>query len=377
MTNKKSLLIISIIFIIFSVLFFGKTGNILIDFSRESFIPFQMNNGKYLIKDIFLIYGPFGYIFNSILYKFSLNINILLVLAHTIAYTILILFFFIVKKFTNQTQALLFSFALISVSIFSNSTFSFVMPYSYSTLWAILGIYATLYSIIYNKKNILFLSLGLILANKIELFIPCALISVAYLIYKKERFAKNSLFLFIFPILSFGYMLMNNINIAKIANNWAYLKNMLETSSLKYLYQGMGTFFEKEYFIYNILNLLKFSAIIMFSYIFYLKKHKKLSYATILIGFLYINTNFSLNLAFFISLGIILPLLFKKNITSEEIILYLFSLILCSKAIFAINCLSYSNFGYVILIFFMYLQLLKLIDKNWINFTFISFLIIL
>ena len=46
-----SLSILTIIFLVFSIIFWTKTGNALIDFSRESYIPFQLNNGEKLIKE--------------------------------------------------------------------------------------------------------------------------------------------------------------------------------------------------------------------------------------------------------------------------------------------------------------------------------------
>ena len=212
MSDKKNIIIFSIIFLIASAILFLKTGSMFIDFSRESYIPFQMLQGKTLIKDIFLIYGPFGYIINFLLYKITININLLIILSHLISYLIIILFYFILRQFKSEKISLLFTiffiinispsvifFELLSIffiitSIFSYSTFNYIIPYSYSTLWAIFGIYLILFSILYNKKSLIFLSLWLILCSKIEYFIPCAIISFGYLIYKKESFKRNILY---------------------------------------------------------------------------------------------------------------------------------------------------------------------------------------
>ena len=78
MDVRKNILILTFSFIFLSLFFWAKTGNMLIDFSREVYIPFQMLNGQKLTKDIFLIYGPFGYILNFILYSIKPNINFLL-----------------------------------------------------------------------------------------------------------------------------------------------------------------------------------------------------------------------------------------------------------------------------------------------------------
>jgi len=155
MENKKNIIILTIFFVIISIFFYGKTGNMLIDFSRESYIPFQINNNEHLIKNILLIYGPLGYILNSFLYKISTNINLILIEAHVISYGILILFYLIANKFLSNKASLILSVFFVLISIFSFSTFSFVLPYSYSTLVAILGIYLAIFSLLYDKKTTL------------------------------------------------------------------------------------------------------------------------------------------------------------------------------------------------------------------------------
>ncbi|MBQ4647187.1 MAG: hypothetical protein IJB79_07550 [Candidatus Gastranaerophilales bacterium] len=364
MTTKKNILILTIFFLMFSLIFYAKTGNMLVDFSRETFIPFQMNNGEKLIKDIFLIYGPFGYILNSFLYLFGPNLNILLFEAHIVSYLILISFYFILENFLSKKATLAFSLAFLAISIFSNSTFSFVLPYSFSTLLGVLGVYFSLYCLLYNKKTMLFLSLGLIFCNKIELFIPIFIISLAFLIYSKKSFKKNFCYIFVFPFVCLIYFLFNKISLDDIFKNYFYLKAMLDSKSLKYLYEGMGTFFNFEYFKYNILLSAKTLGILTISYLIYLIKKPALAYSFLIIGFCLINTNFALNLIGFFAI-LVSFLSYKKGISKEEIILLLFALILCSKSFFAINSLSYSNFGYILIIFYTFLQLQKIIDKTW------------
>lgn len=374
MNTRKNILILTAIFIFFSIFFYSKTGNILIDFSRESYIPFEMINKEKLIKDIFLIYGPFGYIINSYLYKINLNINILLILAHIISYFCTILFYFIVKKFAKENISLIFTIFFILISIFSNSTFSFTMPYSYSTLWAIFASYIALYALLYNKNIILFLSLGLILSNKIEMFIPILFISIGYLIYKKSFSIKDFLYIFIFPIISYSYIFINSISYNEIIKNITYLKKMMSTDAINYLYKGMGTFFEKKYFIYNIINLAKILSISVISFLLFKKNKAFLSYIIFGIFLIFLNTNFLFNLIILLSLSIAIYLAYKKKIQSEEIILFAFSVILCSKSIFAINPLSYSNFGFLLMIFVLYHLSAKIINENLLQKLFIIFL---
>jgi len=62
-----------------------------------------------------------------------------------------------------------------------------------------------------------------------------------------------------------------------------------------------------------------------------------------------------------------------KKIKKNDIILFFFSFILCSKAIFSIDFSTYSNFGYCLLLFYVFRQLFLLFNKKWV----FSYLIIL
>ena len=343
-----------------------------IDFSRESYIPFQMLQGKTLIKDIFLIYGPFGYIINFLLYKITVNINLLIILSHLISYLIIILFYFILRQFKSEKISLLFTIFFIIASIFSYSTFNYIVPYSYSTLWAIFGIYLILYSILYNKKSLIFLSLGLILCSKIEYFIPCVIISFGYLIYKKESFKRNILYILVFPLITVTYFIFHKITLADFLNNFYYIKQMLKTDALEYLYKGMGVYYLEDYFKYNLVKLLKISILSAISYIIY-KFKPVFSIIILLVGLFYLNTNESFNLILFVNLILAIYLIKKHQINEKEIILLIFSIILSSKAMFAINSLTYSNFGYCLMLAILFIMLEKIINKKWLISFFICF----
>ncbi|MBQ7286664.1 MAG: hypothetical protein IJW73_02770, partial [Candidatus Gastranaerophilales bacterium] len=365
MNHKNNLITLSIIFIIVSIIFWGKTGNFLIDFSRETFIPYQMQGQNILIKDIFLIYGAFGYIVNWLLYKILTNINMLLFEAHLISYCILILMYFILNIFFSKKASLFLSALFIGVSIFSNSTFSFVVPYSFSTLWAVFGSFLALFSLLYNKKILLFLSLGLILANRIEFFIPIFIISLGYLIYSKEKFKKEFAYILIFPVLCGLYFLLNKVTFNEIARNYNYIKEMVNTEAIKYLYKGMGVFFEKEYFTYNVINFFKVIIIFAISHALFFIKKPAISYTFLIICLCFINTTMALNLIGLFSILLTILIHNKKHIKKEELLLFLFAIVLSSKAFFALNPLTYSNFGYLLILAYVFLQLQKFINKKW------------
>lgn len=375
MKNNKNIIILSIIFLIVSIFLYAKIGNMLIDFSREIYIPFQINNNEKLIKDIFLIYGPFGYIINALFYKISPNINFLLLESHIISYCILILFYLITNYFFNSKVSLTLSVFFIGISIFSNSTFSFVLPYSYSTLWAVFGVYLTLASILYNKNKILFLSLGLILCSKIELFTLTTVIIAIYFFYTKKPFRKNILYISIFPSICLIFFLFNSINYSDIINNLFYISKMAQTNAIAYLYKGLGCFFEINYFKYNLILCIKFITICSISYLFFKIEKPTISYLIFILLLKFTDVNYIFNLGLIFAILITIINLKNKQITKEEMILFGFSFILCSKSIFAINSINYANFGYFLVIIYLFLQLQKIFNKKWmINILIIFFI---
>ncbi|MBE7707483.1 MAG: hypothetical protein E7Z88_02125 [Cyanobacteria bacterium SIG27] len=375
MENKKNIIILTIFFVIISIFFYGKTGNMLIDFSRESYIPFQINNNEHLIKNILLIYGPLGYILNSFLYKISTNINLILIEAHVISYGILILFYLIANKFLSNKASLILSVFFVLISIFSFSTFSFVLPYSYSTLVAILGIYLAIFSLLYDKKTTLFLSLGLILSARIEFFIPVFIISLLHLIHSKKNFKKEICYILIFPSICLLYFLINSINLEDIIKNSYYLSNMLNANSLKHLYKGMGSFFEINYFKFNLIISIKLLLISSISYFFALTKKENIAYFVFIIGLLFIDATNAFNLLGIFTIILTIIYFKKGKIEKNELILILTSLAICLKSIFATNSLNYANFGYFLLILSCFLLLQKNLNKKWLMNTLIIFLI--
>jgi len=375
MNHKKNLIILSIIFIILTILTWGKTGNILIDFSRESYIPYQINNGEKLYKDIFIVYGPFGYIINALLYKISTNINLLILEAHLISYGIVLLFYYILNIFFAKKVSFIFTIFFLLISVFTTSTFTFTQPYSFSTFWSVFGLYVALYSLLYNKNKLLFLALGLVLSAKIEFFIPAFIISISVLFAKRKNFLKDFFLILIFPSVTILYLLINQITLNDIIQNANYIKTMVQTKAIASLYKGMGCFYLDKYFKFNITETFKLVAISALSYLFWIIKKPSVSYGIAIIGFIFLNNLFALNLGVFMAIFFTLIAFKNKNITKDETILFFFALILCSKSIFALNPLGYSNFGYCLIIYYLFLQLQKIVNKKWLINILIIFLV--
>ncbi len=371
---KFHISLITIIFLVLSFLLFGKTGNMLIDFSREAYIPYQMLNKEALSKDIFQIYGFWGYFINSFLYKISLNHKILLFEAHLLAYLSSIGFYLIAINYVKRNYAFIFTIFFISINIFSNSIFSFVMPYSYSMIWAVFsGIYM-FYFLIKKNLNLVFLFLGLIFVNRLELFILFFITTIIYLCIKKINFLKNLPWVLLFPFLNLIYLITNKISLNDLVVNFNFIKLMSNTQAIKNLYEITGVFFSKKYFIQNIEELIIYILIFGISYIFYKKNYKISSVLFILLTMLLFNQDGHLY-----SLGaillIILAIINFKKLNKKTLLLIVFSLILSSKALFNTSYLGYGNFGYIFILFSTFIVCSNFISKKYLI-LFITMLLI-
>ncbi len=371
---KIHIFIATLTFLIFSIFLFGKTGNPLIDFSREIYIPYQLLNGEKLLKNIFQIYGFWGYFINEILYKILPNFKILLLEAHILSYFCMVGFYLIAINYTKRNIALIFTLFFISINIFSNSIFSFVMPYSYSMLWAILASIYMFYFLIKKKYKLMFLFLGLIFINRIELFILLFGFTFSYLTIKKIKYIKSFPYLLIFPCFSAIYLIFNKITTEDIINNFKLLKIMTNTEAIECLYKLTGVFFSKTFFLKSLEELIIFILTIAISCFLYKKNYKIASigfFATIMLIF---NQNGHL-----FCLGAILTAILAtiniKKLKEKEILIVVFSIILSSKAIFNTSYLGYSNFGYIFILFSCYIICSKFISKKYLTLIITTLLI--
>ena len=80
--EKIPLIIILGLYLISFIITWGHCGDLILDCGREAYIPYAIAHGKALYRDIFCIYGPFPYLFNTFFYKiFGANLAILSILS--------------------------------------------------------------------------------------------------------------------------------------------------------------------------------------------------------------------------------------------------------------------------------------------------------
>lgn len=366
----KPLILLVGIFLVFSIFFFAKCANPIIDFSREAYIPYKMLSGSVLVKDIFLIYGSFGYILNSLIFKiFGANFNFLFLEANLISFLFLITFYFISRSYLNIKETVLFSFCYVSVNIFSTATFSFATPYSFSTLWGYFGAYLSYLCFLKKKSALGFFFLGFVLINKIELGAILLFSIFIFQLLKKNFSIKNALYALIFPILNSFYFVLNKVTLADFSNNLFYLKKMVNTNAIKTFYFHVGVYFNKEYYIFNLKMLLFLALALFVSYLLFKKGFKAFSIFSFFFFCALFFVSKATNLAILFLLYPLVFLIFKKKkLKEEDILLLIFTICLNLKAIFCINTFNYSNFGFILVFFAIYVFYKKIFPfslKKW------------
>ncbi len=127
-----------------------KCGDLIIDTSRELWVPYKILKGTVLYKDIFYLFGFFVPYFISFLYKFfSVNLYVLIGLgiATTILMSIVIykICRFFMDEITSGLAVLNFLFVFAFGFYTYNNIFNFILPYSFSSTIFILFISFALY----------------------------------------------------------------------------------------------------------------------------------------------------------------------------------------------------------------------------------------
>lgn len=171
-----------------------KWPDILIDYGRELYVPWQITQGKVLYRDIHHLYGPLAHYFNALLFQiFGTGLS---TLAYFNICLIVLLTFIIYKLFKSAFGAFIATTAgvcFLVVFAFSQyegmGSFNFVCPYSHELTY---GIFLFFVALVVFKKYLEAMKpiyacligfiLGLIFLTKVEIFLAASLsISVGFI----------------------------------------------------------------------------------------------------------------------------------------------------------------------------------------------------
>lgn len=245
-----------LLFIIFLLLLMGvcfsycHISAVYSDIGREFYIPWQMNEGQVLYKDIFNVYAPLAYQINAFLLKlFSDKLYCLIFAGAFASYLALCAVFIITKLYTDRITAFIVSILVLFTCTFYQSISNWIAPYSYSVLYAMTAfLWSFLFSVLYlknNKINYLILSfffMGVSLACKYEyaLFLFVIVIAAFY----KKIGLKNAVFAIIsfafIPMLSFLVLIFQGCRISDFVTALKYIIMLSSSHSVKDFYSFAG-----------------------------------------------------------------------------------------------------------------------------------------
>ena len=376
-----------------------------VDTSREVYIPWAMNNGDVLYKDIFNVYAPLGYQLNSFLTSvFGLNINTFLIAGFVNSTLILFGLFLILRLFFKNKSFFVILpplFFIAASCVYAISQTNYIFPYSYSMVYALNAFIWALVSLLYylkkDKEKFLYFSFlltGICISFKYE-FITFIIILLAVLFNKKVKLKTVLICLFSFfiiPFLSIICLLNQGVTYGDFCSAFNNIIKLAKSDSVKIMYSFLGFIPSIKSFQNCFFSFIKTGSFILLFFfefafsIYFLILNKsfvqKYKILCILLGIIFIilipvsmvvfvyEKLVQSNAFVFNWLGIFSIILFiiyliqysrKDNTINEKLYLVLFiSVILCSfKSIFNLSFNSYGTY------FFPLLFICCLIYPKW------------
>lgn len=284
-------LILVFIFFLSTALTWGKWGHIIYDCFREAVLPQAILDGKVLYRDITNLYPPLGYYFNALLYLiFGNSLNTLYWAGIINSFLILSIIYVLIKKYSSDLTAFIAVLSIIEIFVFrvlcTNSTSSWIFPYSYSFIYAFSTCLLSFYFyILYKEKSnpfylyLSFLSIGASIAFKFD-FILCALIPlydlIKYIIKERTKSLKLcliSLGCLIAPfIISILIYFAGGGAIIDLRNEIKFLADFSKAPSVLAFNQGVMPQSFKPWVISKVFKTFKYSIVIsltLFLYIYF------------------------------------------------------------------------------------------------------------
>ena len=330
--------VITIVFLILTFWTWRKWPDLLIDFGRELYMPWQINSGKVLYKDIAYWNGPLAPYLNALWFRiFGVSFTTLIYCNLAIIITIISIIYSQIKRSCDTTTAVMACIVFLCTAAFAQfiemGSFNFVCPYDHSVTHAILFSFILIYCLSSYLRRPRYLMLvlagvscGLVFLTKAEIFGPLAITAFVGLMLINHRnkptgcnaykillifFVSTTIPIALF-LAYFSSEMPFNQAVKGIIGNWAYIHNT-DITDIYFYKQKMGT----DRPIFNvalsllsliILSIITWGALILDRFDF--KKHyNNLIFVGILVLFL------------------VLPILHYNTITLRNILLLLFNVV--------------------------------------------------
>ncbi|MFZ0052923.1 MAG: glycosyltransferase family 39 protein, partial [Desulfobaccales bacterium] len=179
--------VITIVFLILTFWTWRKWPDLLRDFGRELYIPWQINSGKVLYKDIAYPHGPLAPYLNALWFHiFGVSLTTLVYCNLAIIIILIMIIFYLINEACDMTTAIMACIVFLCTAAFPQfiemGSFNFVCPYDHSVTHAILFSFILIYclsSYLRKPRYVMLvlagLSCGLVFLTKGEIFGPLAI----------------------------------------------------------------------------------------------------------------------------------------------------------------------------------------------------------
>lgn len=205
--------------IIYTVITWGRYGNIHIDFGRELYTAWRISEGDVLYRDIAWFNGPLSQYFNGLLfYVFGKSLDVLYAANLAILISVVILIYTIVLKLSDVAAAVVAVVFFLHISAFGYVTevgnYNFIAPYSHEMSHGILLLLLSMFFLIrfyerQNKKNAFICGfiVGLSILTKLEVAFA-TVVGIFYGIYIITRhYSDVKRQQYLFPVALLGAVL--------------------------------------------------------------------------------------------------------------------------------------------------------------------------
>lgn len=249
-TDYIYIFILLVLLILGTIYYYGSVFSINSDIGREFYIPWQINEGRILYKDIFNVYAPLGYQINAVILKlFSFKISAFYFMGAFSSFLSLLAVYFITKLYTDRVLAIIISVLVMVTCVFYPSISGYITPYSYSVLYAMTAFLLSFLMLIVYKKSddikyfilsCLFMGFSICCKYEYCLFFFILLCVGTYKkIGRKNALLSWGAFLFI-PVVSFEILLVQGCTISDFVNSFNYMCKLASSESVKAFYSFSG-----------------------------------------------------------------------------------------------------------------------------------------
>lgn len=182
--------VVVLVFVAMLLVSWRRWNSLIVDFGRETDLPFRLLNGEMLYRDVHYIYSPFSPYFNALLYGvFGVHIDTLIVSGIVCSGIIAFLCYRICRNLMPPTESAIGTSMVIVLCIFKPAG-NLILPYSFSALHGTVFALATaLFLLRYaagrNRRDLILAGvfIGLASIAKLEFGFAGAVTATVYLVY--------------------------------------------------------------------------------------------------------------------------------------------------------------------------------------------------